>query len=621
MLVSQTGTDGQAFTGQSLETYLVDMNADPYEKNDLLRTTTDATEQILARMQERIDFWLQKVGPVETPTGDLKKQTWKRAGGIVPWVENEVSPRGNTAPTVKYSNPSAPNIVFILIDDWGYNDIGYQSSWLTWTTPTIDRLASQGIKLSNYWTSCLCSPSRGSLMTGRYPFRLGLSEEKAGGELPLAEVTLAEELKAAGYRTYLVGKWHLGMSSTARLPTYRGFDYFYGFLNGFVDYWTKEYSGYLDLQNGDALETDQALISSDLHNAYLMSCKTVDAINTHATTYKTQPMFLYAALQLIHEDWAAPQVFIDRCNDGGASADRAVYCAMNLMVDEVVANVTCALNANGMADNTVLILASDNGGVQTMPGNNHPLKGSKGSFFRGGLSAPAFIHGSVVPAELQGTAYAGEMHVTDWLPTLMGLATGYQWKGGLYGQEIDGFDMWPTIKAGAPSPHTEIVHYMDEYGNCSLQLDMVKFDYNYFAANRWETPEYVFSADQRADLTFPLCNTPSLVDFLALSETDPPFEMREAAMVFEPVASASGAPTSLPVEAPTKHPTGRAATKAPSAEMTSSVTGVGAAGVGAAGVGAAGAGVAGAGAAGAGTAGVGAGAGAGAAKEIGRAHV
>jgi hypothetical protein len=244
---------------------------------------------------------------------------------------------------------------------------------------------------------------------------------------------------------------------------------------------------------------------------------------------------------------------------------------MNIMVDEVVANITCALNANGMADNTVLILASDNGGVQTMPGNNFPLKGSKGSFFRGGLSAPAFIHGSLVPTALQGTSYAGEVHVTDWFPTLMGLATGYQWKGGLYGQEIDGIDMWPTIKAGAPSPRTEIVHYVDEYGNCSLQLDMVKFDYNYFVANTWQSPEYVFSADQRADLSSPLCNVPSLVDFVALPASDTSFQMKEAALEFRPAGSSTTTTLST-VDAgpPTKKPTGRATGSPVASSATSS---------------------------------------------------
>ena len=180
----------QALTNYNIETYMVDMNTDPFEQNDMLKDMSETTEQLLGRIQERVEYWRQHVGTVETPNVDLKKPAWKKAGGIVPWIEDEIYER--ETPPLKYSNPSAPHIVFILIDDWGWNDIGYQSTWLSWTTPTVDRLAQQGIKLSNYWTSCLCAPSRGSLMTGRYPFRLGLSEEKAGGELPLSEVTLAE---------------------------------------------------------------------------------------------------------------------------------------------------------------------------------------------------------------------------------------------------------------------------------------------------------------------------------------------------------------------------------------------------------------------------------------------
>lgn len=113
--------------------------------------------------------------------------------------------------------------------------IGYRSTYLNWTTPTIDQLAAEGIKLENYYSHETCTPSRGALLTGRYPLRLGLWEQHIEAELPLNETTLAQELKSAGYQTYMVGKWHLGYSTDAHLPPNRGFDSYYGTYCSCVD--------------------------------------------------------------------------------------------------------------------------------------------------------------------------------------------------------------------------------------------------------------------------------------------------------------------------------------------------------------------------------------------------
>jgi arylsulfatase I/J len=390
--------------------YFFDLTKDPLESNNLFYTDNEKYSVNKFKMINKLSHWAAKVVAPDAPDEGKKKSKWKRAGGITPWLDDTTTREISQI----YTPNNPPNIVFILVDDWGWNDVGYQSTYLNFTTPTIDRLASEGIKLTNYWTSPLCTPSRGALMTGKYAFRLGLSEERSGGELPLSEATIAEELKSAGYRTYMVGKWHLGMSSYARTPTYRGFDYFYGYYNGFVDYWSKTYSGFLDLQNNDQLETDPDATSSSLHNGYLMTQKAVNVIEQHAIDNKDdpQPFFLYFASQLIHEDWAAPMSFIERCLYPGVTVEQSVYCGMNLMLDESVSNITCALANNGFAENTIIVIASDNGGVSSMPGNSFPFKGSKGSYFRGGLSAAAFIHGSPIPTELRGTSYDGEMHVT-----------------------------------------------------------------------------------------------------------------------------------------------------------------------------------------------------------------
>jgi arylsulfatase A-like enzyme len=140
------------------------------------------------------------------------------------------------------------------------------------------------------------------------------------------------------------------------------------------------------LHDGPDLETDSAAISSDLHNGYLLTSKVVDTIHDHAMNYAEQPLFLYVASQLIHEEWQAPETFIQRCIGDGQgqsiTSDQSTYCAMNLMVDEMIANITCALQSSGLAENTLMIVASDNGGVKSMPGNSYPYRGGKGNFFR-----------------------------------------------------------------------------------------------------------------------------------------------------------------------------------------------------------------------------------------------
>eukprot|EP01034_Spumella_vulgaris_P034308 gene34308-42307_t len=264
-------------------------------------------------------------------------------------------------------------------------------------------------------------------MTGRYDLRFGIhgaSEEE--NELQLSEVTLAEELKSAGYRTNLVGKWHLGMSSFSRTPMYRGFDHFYGYLGGHIDYWTKKYGSHLDLHNDDELVTDEAALDVEAHSEFVYATEAVRIIHDHAENFANQPMFMYFASQLMHTTWEAVDSYMERCVDEDADTDQQTYCAMNLMLDAVVTKVVCALEETNMMKSTVFVMMSDNGGTQAMEGNNYPFRGGKGSMLRGGQSVPGFIVAptALLPRSRVGGTYSGQVHVTDWLPTLMGLATG-----------------------------------------------------------------------------------------------------------------------------------------------------------------------------------------------------
>jgi arylsulfatase B/arylsulfatase I/J len=452
---------------------LFDLTIDPNEKINMYYNSEYRAN--LSSALERVTSWMDKIGEVDSPDTTIKTSTWKAAGGVVPWLTDEFS----RATSQLYSHSKAPNIVLFVVDDWGWNDVGYQSTYLDWTTPNIDKLASKGIKLTNYFTHELCVPSRAALMTGRYALRFGMNgAEGDSEELYLSEVTMAEELKSAGYRTNLVGKWHLGMSSLARTPTHRGFDHFFGYLGGYVDYWTKKYGSHQDLTLGTDLVSDESLLDPTVHSEYLYSAEAVRVIQDHAENYSSQPMFLYFASQLLHTVWEAPDTFIAQCSavNSDATSEQQTYCAMNLMLDEVVGNITCALEASGMAENTLFILVSDNGGTAAMSGNNYPYKGGKGSLFRGAESVPGFIYGSdsLIPVHRRGGVYAGQMHVTDWLPTLMGLATGGLWSGSLVGNEIDGSDMWSAVLSDGVTAHPEIVHYLDSGGNVSYQHNMIK---------------------------------------------------------------------------------------------------------------------------------------------------
>jgi arylsulfatase A-like enzyme len=399
-----------------IDGFLFNISEDPYEDTNLYADSDYIN--VVESLESRLDYWSEKVQDPEVPDNYSSRTTfWANQNNIVTtWLTDSFDPLQIER---RYNYKNAPNIVFVFVDDWGWNDVGFRSTYMSWTTPTIDKLASEGVVLENYYSFFSCIPSRSALLTGRYSIRTGLYGAGEGAELPLSEVTLAQELKSAGYRTYMVGKWHLGMSSVQHTPLQRGFDYFYGYWNGYIDYWTKSIHGFFDLHDGDEVVTNEDEIDSSLHTAYLFEQKVEKVIQEHSENYSDQPMFLYYAMQLIHGPWSAPQAFLDRCGypsdeetDDYVQSVEYNYCGLNLLLDEVIANLTCALEKTNMADNTLLLIVSDNGGEATMPGNCYPWRGQKGSYYRGGLMTTAIVHSKLLPKESWGTSYNGLVHVT-----------------------------------------------------------------------------------------------------------------------------------------------------------------------------------------------------------------
>jgi arylsulfatase A-like enzyme len=333
-----------------------------------------------------------------------------------------------------------PNIIFLLIDDLGYADCGFNGG-KDILTPNIDKLAKEGSILKNHYVQPVCSPTRSALLTGRYPTKTGIYTIITPGApwgLPLNERTLANALKEAGYSTAITGKWHLGEFEKAYQPNARGFDYQYGHFFGSIDYYTHERNNQMDwYRNGTPLKEEG-------YSTHLVAKEACSVIEKHAPS---KPLFLYVPFNGVHSPFQAPDQYTAAYPN--LEGNRKKLAGMLAAVDEAVAQIVASLKKTGMLENTLIIFSSDNGGPP--PGNNTPLREFKGTIYEGGTRAAAFAHWpGHVPA---GKTIEGAMHIIDWYPTLIGLA------GGSLRQAlpVDGKDVWPMITNAEKSPHKAIL--------------------------------------------------------------------------------------------------------------------------------------------------------------------
>ncbi|MEN8222721.1 MAG: sulfatase [Acidobacteriota bacterium] len=279
---------------------------------------------------------------------------------------------------------SKPNIIVIVADDMGYNDIGVYGC-KDIPTPGIDSIAENGVRFKNaYVSSPLCSPTRAGLMTGRYQQRFGYEfnpgpppgslREQVG--LPAEETTLAEKLKSAGYVTGVVGKWHLGMRKKYH-PLNRGFDSFFGFLHGGHKYFD-------DPGSDNPILRDHTIVRE---KEYLTNALTRESIS-FIDRAKGKPFFLYLAYNAGHTPLQATRKYLDRFLHI-KDKKRRTYGAMISAMDDGIKSIINKLEKKGIIEDTIIFFLNDNGGSPRDNGSiNYPLRGGKGSLHEGGIRVP-----------------------------------------------------------------------------------------------------------------------------------------------------------------------------------------------------------------------------------------
>lgn len=335
----------------------------------------------------------------------------------------------------------SPNVILILVDDLGYGDLSCYGAGDV-QTPHIDGLAAQGMRFGRFYANCpVCSPTRAALLTGQYPGRVGVpgvirtDRENSWGRLCPEATLLPAVLGPAGYHTAIVGKWHLGLESPDT-PTERGFHHFHGFLGDMMDdYYThlRHDINYMRL----GAET----ITPEGHATDLFSQWAAEYIREQASA--ARPFFLYLAYNAPHTPIQPPQEWLDRALQRvpGIGEQRAKLVALIEHMDDGIGRVLQSLESAGIADNTLVIFVSDNGGQLNVGANNGPLRDGKQDMYEGGIRVPMCARW---PGRIPARSTSDRVAMTmDLFPTVCE-ACGVDWD-----TAIDGRSLLPTLRGEA----------------------------------------------------------------------------------------------------------------------------------------------------------------------------
>ena len=414
--------------------------------------------------------------------------------------------KGKLSTLSTLAQPPLPHILFVLVDDWGWSDVGYHrketnTSSPEIVTPTIDTLVSNGVEFNRHYVHMTCTPSRASFQTGRLPIhtltKLAGPCDK-NGAIPRNMTGLAQQLKKAGYHTHQVGKWDCGMATPKHTPKGRGYDTSLNYFgHGNWMFSEVEWGGSEKHRNEfptdpsivpkgivDFWDTDQPAhhLNGTGYEEYIFRDRIQLILKNYNHTRTnnpsgTGPLFLNYDSKIAHYPLQAPLEYQEKFSFIQEN-NRKMYHAMIHFLDDQLANITDSFKEYGLWDNTLMIVSSDNGryvknplgGCNTTSGtkggdqedvghgttcfngeagaNNWPLRGGKYSSFEGGIRVNAFASGGYLPTAVRGTKLEGIIHVADWYGTLCNLA-GVSFhdaeaeSSGL--PKVDSLDMWPML--------------------------------------------------------------------------------------------------------------------------------------------------------------------------------
>jgi arylsulfatase A-like enzyme len=423
-----------------------------------------------------------------------------------------------------------PHIILIVADDLGWNDVAWHGSSQI-NTPTLTSLASSGVILDQLYVEPICSPTRASLLSGRHIAHTGIFQPlKPGTYGTLNEscnvatkthcALLPRAMQSLGYRTHMIGKWHLGYWNWLQTPQQRGFDTYYGYLNGEGDYFLHTRSGGYDFWDGN----DVDFSANTSYSTDLFTRRAVSIVSEHNASDGEHPLFMYVAWQAMHIPLQAPKDCVAPYESSIAESDRRIVAGMVSCMDAGVAQIVAALRANArMFESTTIVFLTDNGGPVTLGdmrrgdindvyrsnyASNMPLRGQKTTYWEGGVRSAAFVSGVGVSAAAAGARSNKLIHVTDLYFSLLAHATHGVGRHSVGGGEHataqeelaglladqppfvlgDGIEQWQTIVLDPtrpdPSvdPRTEtlhVVHVDSEAGPGVLRVGRLKL----FAAN------------------------------------------------------------------------------------------------------------------------------------------